>query len=60
MPNWLVSALCDIHLTGFGVGKPRVEVGHATSKKISLFYFSISHICFLHLFVDDKDLNVMR
>ena len=46
--DWLVS---DIHMIGFGVGKPRVEVGGAMCKKISLFYFSVSHFSFPHLLV---------
>ena len=58
MSNWLVSASHDIHVTGFGVGKPRVEVGHATCKKIILFYFSVSVICFFLLLANGKDLNV--
>ena len=53
---WLVSA----HVTRFGKGKPRVEVGHATCKKIILFYFSVNHICFFRLLAESKDLNVMR
>ena len=60
MSNWLVSASHDIHVIGFGVGKPHVEVGHATCKKITLFYFSVSHVCFFCLLADSKDLNVMR
>ena len=57
---WLVSASRDIHVTGFRAGKPCVEVGHETCKKIILFYFFVSHICFLRLLADDKDLNVTR
>ena len=41
--DWLVS---DIHVTGFGVRNPCVEVGGAMCKKISLFYFSIYHFGF--------------
>ena len=32
-----MSASRDIHMTGFGTGKPRVEVGHATCKKKPYF-----------------------
>ena len=58
MSNWLVSASGDIHVTRFGAGKPCVEVGHATCKKIILFYFSVSVICFFLLLANGKDLNV--
>ena len=58
--NCLVSASRDIHVTVFGVGRPRVEVGHATCKKITLFYFVVSHVCFFRLLANGKDLNVMR
>ena len=34
MSNFMVNASRDIHVTGFRAGKPRVEVGHATRKKI--------------------------
>ena len=44
--DWLVSASRDIHVTGFGARKPRVKVGQAMCKKISLFYFFVSHFSF--------------
>ena len=34
------------HVTGFGVGKPRVKVGGVMCKKISLFYFSVNNFSF--------------
>ena len=55
-PDWLVNASRDIHMTGFRAGKLRVEVGHATCKKIILFYFSVSHVCFFRLLANGKDL----
>ena len=44
--DWLVSASRDIHVTGFGARKPCVKVGQVMCKKISLFYFFVSHFSF--------------
>ena len=41
--DWLMS---DVHVTGLGAGKPHVEVGGTMCKKISIFYFSVSHFNF--------------
>ena len=59
-PDLVGDASRDIHLIGFGAGKPRVEVGHAMCEIISLFYFFVSHVCFFCLLADSKDLNVTR
>ena len=45
-PDLVGDASRDIHLIGFGAGKPRVEMGGAMCKKISIFYFSVSHFNF--------------